>query len=757
MQIKVKHLLLLITIIVSLLVVGIYLVPGIMYNSGAAYEAIGNYEKANAIFRKLELKYPENQLSIKALYNRCANQFTTNKEPLDFSRIYSSVSTFGSSSPGQIIKPEDIDKINTEFLTISKTAKRDEDFRRLQMVVGLMNWFGGNPDKAIELENEARCSSLNATRDEATLYLAIMHLQLGNLSESSELLKNISDKDTDLSYYKSTILSSINSLKGEVVNNPPQNNFSEKQRSTLVNINQPMSSVYRFDSYNHKSGEAELNGVVKSLDSKLGIIVGLSRVEIFENGGMGGNMSLDYITLAKNDGSFEFKNVYPGKYFVVIYAPWFQIKDSQIHFEGIENTLNRYIEIESNKVESISISFNKKFDVSVLDKGNGESKLYWPQVTGASYYQISVGPLTKGTAHSNDYFNATFSTTIKDTEYTLDTNKYRDINMDAYCFSTFDDTNVLGINGNPILGAFYQPGEYGISVTAYDSSGQAVSSTNPTSTGQELDKINVSGAILSKADKLLIDRKYKEAIAEYKRLIDANPMDTHSIRMLAVLYKVGYLNDGTGKDLSKALEYYELLDNISPSSYTSLELGHIYFEKNDQTKAIAYYKKIEDKFFENNSQLFRAYYYNGDFSEAYNSFIKNKETSPYGYQDPIILFLYLLRGDFKEASTTFEANYYFDEPKAVKNLLDLPLNKEYQEFFSIMKNGNRANAQAWLRKQKNNDSWRIFYQGIMDLSISDKLAAKKAFNITLKRFGNSEKDATMIKALSVIARNCRGF
>jgi len=757
-RIKVKHLFLVIAIIAIALVSGIYFAPRIMYISGITYEAIGNQEKANAIFRKLEMRYPENQLSTKALYKRCANQFTTSNNPLDFSSIYSSISTFGSSSSGQIIKPEDINKINAEFVTISKSVKRDEDFRKLEMVVGLMNWFGGNPDKAIELENSARSSNSKATRDEATLYLAIMNLQLGNLSESTNLLQNILDKETDLSYYKSTILSSIGLLEGKIKYDDPQNNYTNNPRSTLVYIHNPMSNNLRYNSYNHKSGDAGLKGCIKAFDSKLaGVMIGLSRAEIYENGGIGGSESLDYITSAKNDGSFEFENVYPGKYFIVIVAPWFQIKDSQVYFEGIENKLNRYVELETNKVQSLSISFNKKFEVRVVDNDNGKVDLSWTSVPGASYYHIGVGPIIKGTVHSNDFFNATFSISTKDTKYSFDINKYCDINSDCYSFSSFDDTHVGGIDANDLLGVFYQSGEYGVSITAYDSRGQSISSTKPISTGEGLDKIKVSGGILSEADKLLIARKYKEAIIEYKRLIDANPRDTHSIRMLAVLYKVGYLNDGTGKDLNKAIEYYEMLNNISPSSYSSLELGKIQLEKNNLDKAISYFKKIEDEYFKKESQLFEAYYFNGDFYEAHKNFVDNRTSLYFGYIDPNILCIQLLRGDFKEVSTILESVYYFEEPKAVEKLLELTPDEEYQEFFKIMKNGNRSDAKTWLQKQKSSDSWRIFYECLLNLSISDKEDAKKAFNTTLKDFGSSQRDVIMVKALSVLARNCRGY
>ncbi len=757
-RIKVKHLFLIITIVVGVLVSRIYLAPRIMYISGVTYEAIGNQNKANAMFRKLQIKYPDNQLSVKALYKRCANEFTTNKDSLEFSEIYSSISTFGTSSSGQIIRPEDIDKINSEFMTISKYAQEDEDFRKLEMVVGLMNWFGGNPDKAIELEISASNTESKAIRDEVNIYLSIMQLQMGNLTESKELLSKISDEETESKYYKSMILSSISLLKGETENKGSINNYPNS-RSILVTINQPIPNVYGGNSYNNKSGESRLKGYIRNYNSKLsGIIIGLNKVEAFDGGGIGESMSSEYITLVKNDGSFELKNISPGKYFVSIEAPWFQIKDSQVVFEGIEDNLNRYVELESNKVQSLSISINKNFEVKVLDKDNGKYDLSWTQVSGASYYQIAVGPIIEGSAHSNDFLNTSFSFSTKDTKYTLDTNKYCDINSQFYGFSNFgDEGDVGGIKANPILGAFYQAGEYGISITAYDSRGQAISSTKPTSTGQDLTKIKVRGAVLSEADNLLIKHKYKEAISEYERLIDVNPSDAHSIRMLAVLYNIGYLSDGTGKDLNKAIEYYKKLDSISPSSYTSLELGNIYLEKNNLAEAISYFKKIDDEYFERNSQLLKAYFYNGDFYEVYRNFIDNRTSSFYGYKDPVVLCMYLLRGEFKEVGTILESDYYFEEPKAVKKLLELPPDEQYQEFFEIMKTGNRSDAQVWLLKQKSNDSWGIFYEGILDLSISDKEAAKKSLNKTLKRFGSSEKDETMSKALSALARNCRGF
>ncbi len=757
-RIKVKHLLLIVAIIAFIFISGSHITPRIMYLAGVTYETIGNEEKANAIFRKLELEYPENEFSVKALYNRCANQFTTINDQLDFSRIYTSISSFGTSSPGLIIKPADINKINAEFLTISKTAHRNDDFRRLEMVVGLMNWFGGNPDRAIELVNNASFSDSKATRDEATLYLSIMNLQLGNLTKSTEILNRISDEDNDLTYNKSKILSSISLLKGEIVKNTSLNNYPSNTRKTLVNLDQHMPGIYGVNLFDSKSGNSGLKGSIKDFDSKLsGVIVGLFKVEIYEDGGMGWIQSPEYVTLASADGSFEFKNVHPGKYFVTVEAPWFQIKDSQVFFEGIENNANRYIELGSKEVKNLSITFNKKFEVEVLDNKDGTFKLYWTEVSGAAYYHIAVGPIIKGSAHYNDFFNATFSTNTKDIKYTLDTNKYRDVNSQFYGFSTFDDSNVGGIDENPILGAFYQSGEYGVSITAYDKRGQTISSTKPNSTDQDLKRINISGVPLSDADRLLIDHKYKEAIEEYKRLIDANPKDAHSIRMLAVLHAIGYLNDGTGKDINKALEYYKMLDRIAPSAYSSLEIGKIYFEKRDMAQAITHFKKIEDEYFEKNSHLAEAYFFNGDFYEAYETFVNDREYFPFSYLDPKILCVYFARGEFGEVKTLIESNYYFEEPEAVQKLLKLQPDEGYHQLFDIMKKGNRRDAEAWLEKSESSDSWRIFYESILNLSISDKEAAKKAFNKNLKRFGNTEKDAIMISALKVLARNCRGF
>lgn len=762
-KIKVKHILVIAAIILAAFILRPYVIPGLMYSYANILSAAGNKDKADALYNKLGTEFPTSSLSADALFKRCAAQFLGDGDVLNFSNIYSSLSSFGMSEYGKIIKADDLEKLNGNFAAISKSARQDSSFDRLEMAVSLMNWFGGNTDYAFELMQKANKTGDKLMHQETSLYLAIMNVQTGEFDKSKAILSALVTDDSEIKNYVNYIKWNLDVLEGKWTPKPEVPYYS--RRKTLVSLSSIIKGMeYSVQNHTAKSTDSGVISGVITVSGKpvKGMIVGLNRVNIIEDGGIGGDTEIEYLTTTASDGSYQLDKLAPGRYFVDIKAPWFRIKDTQIVYKGLMAD-NREVRVENGTSVKVDIKFNPAFKAEVSKQNNGILDISWSAYPEAAYYRVQSGPMQTGNKNMRDFFNATFSKTTEETNYKLDIDKYADIPMPGYGYSSMggDESSKLYIEPSCIIGAFYQPGNYAISVIACDKDGNTLATSQASSSGNNVLTVSLDGRQYSQADKLLFEKKYEEAIAQYRKQIEQNPRDAHSMRMLGALYSIGYANDGTGKDLNKALSYYKQLNNIAPSQHSRMQLGNLYLETGDTSQAIRVYNEIvqyDDEYKEDTwYRLFNAYAFDGQFNNAITAQHKAVQTGIYSYNSQIISLIQILQGSKQGFDSLVNDPYLTDGTK--KQLQDtieaIPAGK-FEEFHKLLKADRREAAFKWLSSSETSN-WNLFYKGLLTMTLPTKLEATINLDDIMQQLRTSKNGQKQADALMVLGRQLRGL
>jgi tetratricopeptide (TPR) repeat protein len=140
------------------------------------------------------------------------------------------------------------------------------------------------------------------------------------------------------------------------------------------------------------------------------------------------------------------------------------------------------------------------------------------------------------------------------------------------------DENIIGVGGwgvnsrgqmsfLPLFG-IKSPGAY-IKVTfnvPYRFDGDIISSQIRPSSEQRYEVcIDLPEYPVTPADRLLLQRRYKEAIKAYQKELENNPEDVHSLRVLGYLFFYGVDSKGTYKDQQQALIYFDRLKELNLS------------------------------------------------------------------------------------------------------------------------------------------------------------------------------------------------
>ncbi len=752
-KIKVKYLLGILVVVILVSLASTILLPKLLYASAQVYTAIGQKDKANAIYSRLGLDYPGSPESVKSLYNRCAQQFNRSSDPLDFSSVYSSISSFGMSQTGMLIKNEDLEKINTEFYKIYKSAKHSLDLDKLKMAVALSNWFGGQTHAAIELMQDTSKSEYNQISEEAKLYLSAMYMQIGDYVKSRTIIATIESEHTEIKNSKTLISWYMDVLENKTQKRRPSIFYSTDKR-LLVNMSLLISDIY-FDQINsNTSGRGNIKGRVTMDEQPMkGVIVALTKVSIFEGSGIGTSSVVDYATTVSSDGSYSFSNIPEGDYFISVIAPWFILKDTTPKFNGTI-TNNRYIDLKVNTSAEVNIDFKKAFKVTQAKSDTEKVDISWAEYPNAAYYQISTGPIISGNKNSRDFFNATYSEITKKTQFTLNISKYQDTNMKSYIYSGGSADNKSYIDAQSILGSFYKGGKYGLSVTAYDSKGNALSTANAPN-------FSIKGSTASTADNLLMEGKYTQAIEEYEKLISDNPIDTHSIRVLGVLYGVGYVSDGTGKDLNKALQYFSRLNEVIPSGYTRSYLADIYLQLGDTNKSIIIYKEMIEKNDENlidaRYGLVKAYTYNGQFTNALKEMTQLVDSQISTYMPAEVYLINILQGEHDAYEQFINNSYILDGSKQkIRTFTNSIPKNQFDAFYNLVNTDGRDQAQKWLNSI-GASKYQLFYKALLTMTIADKKEATKQLNVVIQELTNIKNGGEAIQVIKQLDRNIRNL
>jgi len=760
LRIKVKHLLAIIMIILLAGLVRVSFMPHIMYLQAQFFQKTNKTEVSNAYYKKLAEKYPESRLSVEALHNRYRNEFRDCPDALNFMDETGGYSTFGTWSTGRRIMLEDLKNINAEFNTLTRYHSSHRLYYKVKMEVALLNWFGGNTTDALGMMNDVVVYGSKPVAEEALLYLGIMNMQLGEFDKAGELLGSRTMTDKAFKKYRKGLMDWVNFATGrtkEFKLSVDMTGVNFITVDTILDLNNywPFENGFiRFDRL--PEGKGAVAGKVTAGTSPIkGAVLKLHRATTFEDGGEGYDSLADAVTFSGPDGSYRFDDVPDGSFMIEVNIPWHRVRNMNY----VHRSAERITKVSGGGEAVVNLQFNTSFDIDyTLSPDEKFLKVEWKPYPGAAYYSVRTGPLEKiQEKHIPDFFNATFYTgNIKETSFTVDIEEYRDIPARG---TSYDNKGVFPGN---FLGAFYQGGEYGITISALDSDGNIIAESRKVDSGQGVSVFSIAGVPLSPADRLFLDRKYEEAIKQYEKQYAENPDDLHSLRMLAHIYLNGYKQyESKGLDADKALKYFLELHGKSPSGYTCTSLGDTYGRiKKDYGKALQYYLEARGKHGLTDClwDVGDIYLKLGEMAKARQYFEEYAGKTGDNYVYDRILFIDMLTGKHKalEEDLKLSGNSFTPEQKGIiLKFADINTPGRFKEFFRLMDKGRRSEAEEWLKAQPD-DEFKVFYQGMLALTyLVDE--GSKPYQEAGKKLKAMQADAVLVDTLRLMGKSIFGL
>ncbi|KJS12885.1 MAG: hypothetical protein VR67_06760 [Peptococcaceae bacterium BRH_c8a] len=283
---------------------------------------------------------------------------------------------------------------------------------------------------------------------------------------------------------------------------------------------------------------------------------------------------------------------------------------------------------------------------------SGRVEFSWIPVPGAASYDLFIGPITRD---DQGGISATYTTLLKTGLTGSRVNLDLQEEMARNRFSGGIAHSDGGVNPLSILGLLYYGGEYTWGVYANDASGNRISDSSGYGfymARKELPLFKVAGGKLSAADKLLLDRKYDEAIAAYRQQLDKTPGDIHALLTLARLHQYGS-RMGTA-DPATAATYYERLLKVEDTPEARSALADVYFDAGMYDQAYAKYQSLTDSHMESwrtYYQMGKIEFHNGNLKQALAlmELAVGMEHGLYARAYPVALAL--LSGDLERAVT----------------------------------------------------------------------------------------------------------
>ncbi|WP_366922942.1 tetratricopeptide repeat protein [Metallumcola ferriviriculae] len=272
----------------------------------------------------------------------------------------------------------------------------------------------------------------------------------------------------------------------------------------------------------------------------------------------------------------------------------------------------------------------------------------WQKVAGAAYYDIMLGVVNRDAeGNINGTYTGSFRHDIRDNELTVDIQdeikKSRFSRSISYSGGKVDPLSVLG--------PLYYGGEYTWGVVAYDEAGERISD----STGygffareKDLPMFKIEDTGLTDADRLLLERKYEEAVAQYQKRLQENSKDVHALLVLARLYDLGIEHDQ--KNPAEAAKYYRRVLAVEDTPEVRKALADAYYNAGMNQEAMDIFETLlgtgEEQWYVH-YRIARLQFHLGEPAKALAN-LKNvvaMENGEYVREFPVILALLLNKNE----------------------------------------------------------------------------------------------------------------
>lgn len=653
-----KTLIILVIILGLTLIAGYFSTPKLMAAKIDAYEQAGNQESAVILKERLIRFFPGSEEARWEVYS-FADRILQEEERIMIGQDFTS----GGGAGKDIIVPAE--EVISYLLRVAKAQKevmwKYNMYERLGEVYHSQGNFSAAEENYLIAAKGFEVVDRDSRAAETNIRLVDLYLETGELEKALSLIEESMKEYTD--QYAGEFLSKKGDISlqqrdyqkaeeyyqealEEAKKDWDEFQVHQSDREESINATLDQQPVYR-----HSKSQLKL---ISSLKSKDDGAKGSVKGEILK-----GNISMPnvivYLINEKEydgrmnhlegiqahstfktgmNGEFKFDGVLPGRYFLVL-----GILPEDLNGLGRFKGLKAFT-VEEDQTKDLRYVFQPKvkFFEPIGQKtfNAGERlKIAWEEVPGAKSYNLHITLKLE-----NGYASQVYRQNLMDNSYIFNPQGLvlREMN-----FVTWGDEHVLG--PSVILGSFYPGAEIYFVIEALDNEGQPISDSEGYvfEPSGNYPSIQVGKTIpLSMGDKLVLEKKYSEAVEAYLKELEGKPNDPNILLSLARLYNYGW-TEGTS-DLGKAVDYYGELLKVNRDKFIVEEAAGTNNQAGNYETALKLYEEIENEMSKSIfwfHQMGELYFRTGNTEKAieyYQRYLnKEKEFRDLG---PVIAYLY---------------------------------------------------------------------------------------------------------------------
>ncbi|WP_129599783.1 hypothetical protein [Anaerophilus nitritogenes] len=558
--IKIKHILCFVVILLLGFLSFQIFYPDILYGIGKLYEINEKHDIAHSYYDKILKTDPSSPMASFTTHRKFLNILSAKNLYIMTDLVYIDPDMSGKNDFN--ISKEDLQKINEQYEKVIKNSINPNLKLKLQLDTALLNWFGGDYHRSIEiLEEKNKVGDLTLLNFHK-LFLSSIHLLTGDIEKIPTIIdKNNLNLYNPLKDKASFILSYYHLLRGEDYSVPPyeMSNYHSLSNeyelyARILNIEDALQNISYELKKDPSSGDNQVHGTLtlekKTLPYKILLLKEKDDTTMSTS-----FIGEEFYSIAITDqnGNFSFTNIPKGEYKIAAYVPWPLIKEKNFY-----TPKGGSIKLEQNTKYETYISFTKKLNIKNVDVSSDHTKISFDfdPVDGASFYTLDMGEVYK----ENNKKDATYtfhSNHFTTNHISIDVEKHRESRGGGL---SWDDK---GIIPRYIWGGFYHEGEYTYKITAHDEYGIIGDSFGMWS-NEKYPTIWIPGAQFTKEDQLLLDRSYEKAIEGYKKILEKDPSDIHALSILSTLYSFEGREKSKIEDIQHAIIYTEKLHKLLP-------------------------------------------------------------------------------------------------------------------------------------------------------------------------------------------------